>query len=123
MGGSFIIGALLSASAGWCGMMVATDGNVRTTVACTKGTLNDGLRVAFTAGSVMGFTVVGLGLFGLGITFWMLQVWVQISLSPTLDPSSPVQPSVLITQPSWCCRSGLQLWASSVPSWVSSLCP
>ena len=54
-------------------MMVATDGNVRTTVACYKGSLNDGLRVAFTAGSVMGFTVVGLGLFGLSIAYLFLQ--------------------------------------------------
>ena len=68
-----------SASAGWLGMMVATDGNTRTTAACAgkevkdsqgkvtggTGSLNDGLRVAFKAGSVMGFVVVGLGLVGL----------------------------------------------------------
>eukprot|EP00618_Florenciella_parvula_P012503 CAMPEP_0119478954 /NCGR_PEP_ID=MMETSP1344-20130328/8449_1 /TAXON_ID=236787 /ORGANISM="Florenciella parvula, Strain CCMP2471" /LENGTH=798 /DNA_ID=CAMNT_0007513165 /DNA_START=84 /DNA_END=2480 /DNA_ORIENTATION=+ len=67
----FIVGAALSASAGWMGMMVATDGNVRTTVACI-GTeseddpkaLPEGLAVAFKTGSIMGFTVVGLGLFG-----------------------------------------------------------
>jgi K(+)-stimulated pyrophosphate-energized sodium pump len=74
MGGSFVMGAFLSALAGWCGMMVATDGNVRTTVACTKGSLNDGLQVAFTTGSIMGFTVVGLGMFGLGVMFWLVQV-------------------------------------------------
>jgi len=73
MGGVFIIGAALSALAGWCGMMVATDGNVRTTVACASGSMNEGLRVAFTAGSVMGFTVVGLGMFGLGLCFWIIQ--------------------------------------------------
>eukprot|EP00928_Gymnodinium_smaydae_P100528 TRINITY_DN9887_c0_g2_i1.p1 TRINITY_DN9887_c0_g2~~TRINITY_DN9887_c0_g2_i1.p1 ORF type:complete len:807 (-),score=189.59 TRINITY_DN9887_c0_g2_i1:410-2791(-) len=72
--GAFMVGALLSAVAGWLGMMVATDGNVRTTVACTTGTLNDGLQVAFTAGSVMGFTVVGLGLFGLGCMVWLLMI-------------------------------------------------
>eukprot|EP00747_Dinoflagellata_sp_TGD_P017746 gnl/TRDRNA2_/TRDRNA2_126026_c0_seq1.p1 gnl/TRDRNA2_/TRDRNA2_126026_c0~~gnl/TRDRNA2_/TRDRNA2_126026_c0_seq1.p1 ORF type:complete len:855 (-),score=148.62 gnl/TRDRNA2_/TRDRNA2_126026_c0_seq1:59-2623(-) len=71
---AFAAGAFLSALAGWLGMMVATDGNVRTTVACTKGTLNDGLRVAFTAGSVMGFTVVGLGLGGLGAAFYFLHL-------------------------------------------------
>jgi len=71
---AFIVGAVLSATAGWCGMMVATDGNVRTTVACKVGTLNDGLKVAFTAGSVMGFTVVGLGLLGLGGAFWVLGI-------------------------------------------------
>merc|ERR1719502_380898 len=70
---AFILGALLSGGAGWLGMMVATDGNVRTTVACAKGTLNDGLQAAFTAGAVMGFTVVGLGLFGLGVIFAILQ--------------------------------------------------
>jgi H(+)-translocating pyrophosphatase len=62
---SFVTGAFLSALAGWFGMSVATDGNSRTTVACTRGTLNDGLKVAFTTGAVMGFTVVGLGLGGL----------------------------------------------------------
>jgi len=62
---AFYCGALLSGLAGFLGMMVATDGNVRTTVACTAGTLNDGLKVAFTTGAIMGFTVVGLGLFGI----------------------------------------------------------
>merc|ERR1711920_55079 len=38
------------------------------------GSLNDGLQVAFTAGAVMGFTVVGLGLFGLGIFFWFMDI-------------------------------------------------
>merc|ERR1719367_443834 len=56
---AFFLGAFLSAVAGWGGMMVATDGNSRTTAACVNGTLNDGLTVAFTAGAVMGFTVVG----------------------------------------------------------------
>ena len=57
---AFVIGAFLSALTGYLGMVVATRGNVRTTVACTAGTLNDGLRVAFTTGTVMGFLVVGL---------------------------------------------------------------
>jgi len=74
LAGAFVVGAFLSASAGWLGMMVATDGNVRTTAACAAGTLNDGLKVAFTAGAVMGFTVVGLGLFGLGAVLWLVDV-------------------------------------------------
>ena len=41
---AFFAGAALSATAGYGGMMIATDGNVRTTVACTAGTLNDGCR-------------------------------------------------------------------------------
>merc|ERR1719247_3636678 len=59
------MGAVLSGTAGWIGMTVATEGNVRTTAACATGTLNDGLRVAFTAGAAMGFGVVGLASFGL----------------------------------------------------------
>jgi len=69
---AFAVGALLSASAGWLGMMAATDGNVRTTVACKESTLNKGLGVAFMTGSIMGFTVVGLGLFGLSIMYWLV---------------------------------------------------
>jgi H(+)-translocating pyrophosphatase len=74
---SFTFGAFLSASAGYWGMMVATDGNAKTTVACAgtpqkHGTLNDGLQVAFTTGAVMGFAVVGLGLAGVAITYTVL---------------------------------------------------
>jgi len=64
---NFILGAFLSGSAGWFGMTVATDGNVRTTVACATGTLNNGLRVAFMAGSAMGFGVVGLASVGFSL--------------------------------------------------------
>merc|ERR1719238_1760508 len=84
MAGAFLVGALLSASAGWLGMMVATDGNVRTTVACTKGTLNNGLTVAFTTGSIMGFTVVGLGLFGVSVMLLLLKAN-YLGFGPTLQ--------------------------------------
>merc|ERR1719181_144285 len=50
-------------------MMVATDGNVRTTVACAESDLNAGLKIAFTTGGIMGFTVVGLGLGGVAAVF------------------------------------------------------
>lgn len=74
MGGGFVVGASLSATAGWIGMMVATDANVRTTEAARaeSGALNQALKVAFTGGSVMGFTVVGLGLFGISFLFPLL---------------------------------------------------
>jgi len=78
---SFIFGATLSATAGWWGMMVATDGNAKTTTACAgdqkigkRGTLNDGLTVAFTTGAVMGFAVVGLGLAGVSTCYTILSV-------------------------------------------------
>jgi len=60
-----VMGALMSGLSGYIGMTVATEGNVRTTVACARGTLNDGLQVAFTAGAAMGFGVVGLAAVGL----------------------------------------------------------
>jgi inorganic pyrophosphatase len=69
---NFLVGAILSAGAGWGGMSVATDANVRTTQAADKEGLAKGLRVAFTGGAVMGFTVVGLGLLGLSLMFFFM---------------------------------------------------
>jgi K(+)-stimulated pyrophosphate-energized sodium pump len=71
-GGCFLAGALLSGSAGWGGMLVATDANVRTTQAADVEGLAVALRVAFTGGAVMGFTVVGLGLMGVSIMFYLV---------------------------------------------------
>ncbi len=64
---AFVTGGFFSALSGFVGMKIATASNARTANACREG-LNRGLRVAFSAGSVMGFTVVGLGL--LDITIW-----------------------------------------------------
>jgi len=66
----FIIGAILSAASGWGGMMVATECNVKTAEAA-KRSLNDALKIAFAGGAVMGFVVVGLGLAGLTILFYL----------------------------------------------------
>nr|MCR5042048.1 sodium/proton-translocating pyrophosphatase [Clostridia bacterium] len=65
---AFLTGGFFSGLSGFIGMKIATAANARTANACIKG-LNNGLRVAFSAGSVMGFTVVGLGL--LDITIWL----------------------------------------------------
>lgn len=71
---SFIIGAVLSATAGYIGMRVATKANVRTTQAA-RSSLAKALRVSFTGGTVMGLGVAGLAVFGLGslfIIFYMM---------------------------------------------------
>ena len=69
---AFITGGFFSALSGYCGMKIATASNSRTANACREG-LNRGLRVAFSAGSVMGFVVVGLGLLDISIWFTLLK--------------------------------------------------
>lgn len=65
---AFLTGGIYSGLAGFIGMRIATSANARTAQAAHEG-LNRGLRVAFSSGSVMGFTVVGLGI--LDITVWV----------------------------------------------------
>jgi K(+)-stimulated pyrophosphate-energized sodium pump len=65
---SFVLGAFCSALAGYFGMKTATAANTRTAAAARTG-LNDALQVAFKGGSVMGLSVAGLALFGLGTLF------------------------------------------------------
>ena len=69
---AFITGGFFSGLSGFVGMKIATLSNARTANACREG-LNRGLRVAFSAGSVMGFTVVGLGLLDISIWFLLLR--------------------------------------------------
>ncbi|MBQ7935620.1 MAG: sodium-translocating pyrophosphatase [Clostridia bacterium] len=69
---AFVTGGLFSGLSGFVGMKIATAANSRTANACREG-LNRGLRVAFSAGSVMGFTVVGLGLFDISVWFMILK--------------------------------------------------
>ena len=66
--GSFVVGAASSALAGWIGMKVATNANVRTTAAARIG-LAPALDVAFSGGAVMGMTVVGLATIGLSVLY------------------------------------------------------
>ena len=65
---AFVTGGIWSALAGFIGMKIATASNARTAQAASE-SLNKGLNVAFSSGSVMGFTVVGLGL--LDISIWL----------------------------------------------------
>ena len=64
---AYITGALCSALTGLIGMNMAVRANVRTAAAAQR-SLNQGLRVAFRSGSVMGLSVVGVGL--LGVSLW-----------------------------------------------------
>ncbi|MDD4254723.1 MAG: sodium-translocating pyrophosphatase [Methanofollis sp.] len=64
----FVLGAGLSATAGYIGMYTATHANVRTTNAARRG-ITEAFKVSFASGSVMGMSVVGLGLFGLSVAF------------------------------------------------------
>ncbi len=68
----FVVGAFFSALTGNVGMRVATSSNYRTAQACTKG-IGSGLRVAFSSGTVMGMSVVGLGLFGVTLMYAIFQ--------------------------------------------------
>ena len=69
---AFVTGGFFSALSGFIGMKIATLANSRTANACQEG-LNRGLKIAFSAGSVMGFTVVGLGLLDISIWFFLLK--------------------------------------------------
>ena len=68
---AFLTGGIWSMLAGFIGMKIATNANARTAQAASE-SLNKGLRVAFSSGSVMGFTVVGLGLLDISIWFTAL---------------------------------------------------
>ena len=70
----YVCGALLSVLAGFFGMNVATKGNVRTANAARESGMPKALKIAFRSGAVMGLCVAGLGLFGLGCVFVLLDL-------------------------------------------------
>ncbi len=74
---AFVTGGFFSALSGFVGMKIATLANNRTANACMD-SLNRGLKVAFSAGSVMGFTVVGLGLFDISVWFAVMKYIFQL---------------------------------------------
>ena len=76
---AFVVGASASALAGFVGMRIATDANVRTTQAAKTG-LSEALNVAFSGGAVMGMSVVGLAILGLSL------LWMAFTAKFGMDP-------------------------------------
>ena len=109
---SFAAGALCSALAGFIGMKVATASNSRTTYAAKSG-LNKAFKVAFSGGTVMGMSVVGLAL--LGISFTFVVVFKVVSGSAAGDSTS-VEKTVLdsLARSVLSILAGFSLGASSI---------
>lgn len=80
---AFVTGGVWSMLAGFIGMKIATNANARTAQAASEG-LNKGLRVAFSSGSVMGFTVVGLGMLDISIWYFLLYYVFGVTDASTL---------------------------------------
>ena len=74
---AYVLGALLSAIAGFVGMTIATRANARTTEAARAGAAK-ALPLAFRGGAVMGFTVAGLALFGISLSYLVFVEWIGV---------------------------------------------
>src|SRR5918996_6195268 len=91
---AYVFGAVLSALAGFVGMRIATGANSRTTEAARTGGIPAALPIAFRGGAVMGFTVAGLGLLGVGLGYLLFNLvlddpdWVDIVTAIGLGGSS-----------------------------------
>ena len=92
---AFVTGGFYSGLSGFIGMRTATMANCRTANAASH-SLNKGLRVAFSAGSVMGFTVVGLGLLDLSVWYFFLKFfYTVISPVPAAELASAISSNML----------------------------
>ena len=80
---AFLTGGFFSGLAGFIGMKTATYASGRTANACRR-SLNAGLKVAFRSGAVMGLTVVGLGRLDIGLWYWVLSAFYDMSVSQNL---------------------------------------
>ena len=70
---TFIVGAVCSGLAGFTGMKMATKANSRTAFAAQEGGITKALNIAFSGGAVMGMSVAGFGLFGLGVLYYIFR--------------------------------------------------
>lgn len=89
----FLTGAALSALAGWMGMKIATETNVKTMQAA-KESLNSALRIAFAGGAVMGFYVVALGILGLVVLFYAFSMGQDNGLEVSADGNTRFDPDM-----------------------------
>jgi len=80
----YIVGATLSAAAGYVGMKAATYANARTTQAAKKGMAN-AFRVSYASGTVMGLIVVSFGLLGLSLLFVGLNAFTSLTLARVVE--------------------------------------
>ncbi len=80
---AFVTGGLFSGLSGFIGMKIATYANSRTANGARDG-LNKGLKIAFASGSVMGLTVVGLGLLDISLWFILLQYVFKLDTEATM---------------------------------------
>ncbi len=93
---AFLTGGFFSGLSGFCGMKIATAASARTANAC-RSSLNEGLRVAFSSGSVMGFSVVGFALLNLTAWYFFLKWYYGTHALPVgLDEATAIT-NVMLT--------------------------
>jgi K(+)-stimulated pyrophosphate-energized sodium pump len=108
---AFILGALCSGAAGWAGMIVATDANVRTTNGAREG-LSKALAVSFSGGAVMGMAVVGLALTGFVATLFIMNTaFFKVDFMLT---GAEATKSLVTVAPLLAVATGFSLGASSI---------
>nr|WP_217910068.1 sodium-translocating pyrophosphatase [Pseudenhygromyxa sp. WMMC2535] len=105
---SFVLGASASGLAGFFGMRVATLANVRTAAAARTG-LPPALQIAFRGGAVMGMSVVGLALLGMGSLFWLYIGQFEVDITALDSVSESVKFSKVINV-----LAGFSMGASSI---------